>query len=276
MPATTSSTGDDVTGRHQAATLSPERAPAPAAPADGGRRRARVRRTAAERRRLGLLVTAEVVLTACVLAVLYLGWYLVVDDRAAAADQTSAAAELERAWDDAPATGPAAAAPAAGPADLTAGEPFAVLRVPRFGDDWRRPVVEGTSRAELDRGVGHYAGTALPGQVGNFSVAGHRLTHGSAFTRIAELRVGDVVGVRTASTWYVYRVTGSTIVEPRQLEVIAPVPDAPGVVPTDAVMTLTSCHPLFGSSERYVVHAALVTTQPAADGVPAALREEVA
>ena len=94
--------------------------------------------------------------------------------------------------------------------------------------------------------------------------------------RIAELEVGDAVGVRTATTWFVYRVTSSEIVAPEDIEVIAPVPGTPGVAPTEPVITLTSCHPLYGSSERYVVHGALVGTAPAADGVPDALLEEVA
>ncbi|NHA00955.1 class E sortase [Nocardioides sp. W3-2-3] len=120
----------------------------------------------------------------------------------------------------------------------------------------------------LARGVGHYLGTALPGQVGNFSVAGHRLTHGSAFTDIDRLRTGDVVGVRTAGSWFVYRVTAHEIVEPGALDVIAPVPDTPGATPSRALMTLTSCHPLYGSSQRYVVHAE-PGAQPARRGRPA-------
>lgn len=221
-------------------------------------------------------MVAELVLTASAFLLLYLGWYLVVDDRIVAADQHDAATRMLREWEEPPTAGSRASEAPRVPSDVEVGESFAVIRVPRFGDDWLRPVVEGTSAAELGRGVGHYRGTALPGQVGNFSVAGHRLTHGSAFTRIAELEVGDVVGVRTATTWFVYRVTGSEIVEPGDVAVIAPVPDAPGVAPTHPVMTLTSCHPLYGSSQRYVVHASLLATTPTSAGVPDELLEEVA
>ncbi len=264
--------------QHHPATIPSPREPAslPGAPLDGGRHRAPAGRSRAERHRLGLMVVAELVLTASVLLLLYLGWYLVVDDHAVAADQHAAATRMLREWDALPASGPRALESPSAPSDVEVGDRFAVIRVPRFGDDWLRPVIEGTSTAELDEGVGHYDGTALPGQVGNFSVAGHRLTHGSAFTRIAELEVGDVVGVRTATTWFVYRVTSSEIVAPGDVQVIAPVPDAPGAAPTEPVMTLTSCHPLYGSSERYVVHASLLASAPAADGVPDELRAEVA
>lgn len=247
--------------------LPPRREPAPAPDGTARHRAGALRRAPAERRRLAVLVTAELVLTVSVLVLLYLGWYLVVDDRVAAHRQTSSATELEREWDASP-------APTRAP-EMTqprTGEAFATIRVPRFGADWRRVVVEGTGLEELSRGVGHYTGSALPGQVGNFAVAGHRLTHGSAFTEIDRLRDGDVVGVRTAGTWFVYRVTGHEIVEPGQVDVIAAVPGEPGVAPTRALMTLTSCHPLYGSSQRYVVHAVLDRTQPAADGVPTELR----
>lgn len=248
--------------------LPPRREPAPAPDGSARHRAGALRRAPAERRRLHVLLTAELVLTASVLTLLYLGWYLVVDDRIAAHRQTSAATALEQRWDD-------AATPAPEPSAPRTGEAFATIRVPRFGTQWRREVVEGTGLDELARGVGHYAGTALPGQVGNFSVAGHRLTHGSAFTEIDRLRAGDLVGVRTAGSWFLYRVTAHEIVEPGALDVIAPVPDAPGVAPSRALMTLTSCHPLYGSSQRYVVHAELVRSQPAADGVPDELRQVV-
>ncbi|WP_278257812.1 hypothetical protein [Nocardioides convexus] len=75
------------------------------------------------------------------LTLLYLGWYLVVDDRIAAHRQTSAATELEQRWDD-------AATPAPEPSAPRTGEAFATIRVPRFGTQWRREVVEGTGLDE--------------------------------------------------------------------------------------------------------------------------------
>lgn len=123
-----------------------------------GRRHAAPRRPSAERHRVALIVVAELVLSASALLLLYLGWYLVVDDRIVAAEQTGAADAQVRAWDAAPITD------ADAPVDPAPGDTFAVIRVPRFGADWRRPLVEGTSSSELDRGVGHYTGTALPGR----------------------------------------------------------------------------------------------------------------
>lgn len=239
------------------------------APRHRGRRR---RLSPRQRRRRVLLVAAELLITLSILVLLYLFWYLVVDDTLISREQTRSAEQLELAWEDAPAV--RTDGRAARPLEPRPGEAFAVLRIPRFGQDWRRPVIEGTRLDDLARGVGHYRGTAMPGQVGNFAVAGHRLTHGSAFTRIADLTVGDVVAVHTPTTWYVYRVTGSEIVDPGQLDVIAPAPGQVDVRPTQAQLTLTSCHPLYGSSERYVVHAQLERTQPAVGVAPRELQGE--
>jgi hypothetical protein len=60
------------------------------------------------------------------------------------------------------------------PATAGPGTPIALLRVPKFGADWEKPVVEGVDKDELARGIGHYPETQLPGQPGNFAVAGHR------------------------------------------------------------------------------------------------------
>ena len=150
---------------------------------------------------------------------------------------------------------------------------FATLQVPRWTGEPQRPISEGIDRATvLDvLGIGHYPGSAMPGAVGNFAVAGHRTTFGKPFNRIAELQVGDALVVRTADTWYVYKVTSTEIVYPRQTEVIAPVPDKPGATPTARSITMTTCTPMYSAAQRYVVHGVLDYWAPASDGVPAEL-----
>ncbi len=139
------------------------------------------------------------------------------------------------------------------------------MHVPRFGTGYQpRPVLEGTSQTLLEDGVGHYPGTALPGAVGNVALAGHRVTYGKPFNQVAELVTGDAVVLETEEAWFTYRVTTSEIVGPRDVDVIAPVPGDPTAVPTERMLTLTTCHPMFSARERYVVHAVL-------DGVAAAL-----
>lgn len=155
------------------------------------------------------------------------------------------------------------------------GESFAALTVPRWAGEEARPISQGTDRATvLDvLGIGHYEGTAMPGGLGNFALAGHRVTYGKPFNRIEELQTGDPLVVWTADTWYVYRVTSTQVVLPRDVQVIAPVPNEPGVEPTERYITLTTCHPMFSARERYIVHGVLDYWAPTSDGTPAELLE---
>lgn len=148
------------------------------------------------------------------------------------------------------------------------GELFAYLRIPKLGSDWRRPVQEGTDKEVLDNmGAGHYPDTALPGQIGNFSVAGHRAP--SDFGYLDRLSAGDQIIVETGDYWFVYSVTTSGIVHMNRVDVI--MPDAAGV---DRGMTLTTCDPMFSpmpATNRLIVHAAFVGWAKKTDGKPASL-----
>ena len=50
--------------------------------------------------------------------------------------------------------------------------------------------------------------------VGNFSVAGHRKTHGEPFRHLDEMRAGDLVYVETAQAWYTYRIDADPVIVP--------------------------------------------------------------
>ncbi|MBO3085359.1 class E sortase [Cellulomonas fengjieae] len=154
------------------------------------------------------------------------------------------------------------------------GTTFATIQVPRWDGEPARPVSEGTERATvLDvLGIGHYEGTVMPGGLGNVALAGHRTTYAKPFNRVAELQPGDPLVIRTTdNVWYVYRVTSTQIVDPGQVDVIAPVPGEPGAVPTERLITLTTCHPMFSARERFIVHGVLDYWAPTADGIPVEL-----
>jgi len=155
-------------------------------------------------------------------------------------------------------------------AEPPAPESFGRLWVPRWGSDYVKPISQGTDRRiTLDElGIGHYQGTAMPGEVGNFAIAGHRTTYGKPFADVDKLAVGDALIVQTEEAWFVYRVTGSEIVLPHQVEVIAAVPNEPGATPTEASITLTSCHPRFSAAKRFIVHGELEYWAPTGHGYP--------
>lgn len=182
------------------------------------------------------------------------------------------------------------------------GEGIAKLHIPAFGPDFVFTVLEGTREETLATGPGHYVETALPGQPGNFAVAGHRVGKGAPFNGLDLLSSCDALVVETAEQWFVYRVlplpgeasdwtdqkaalpqcagvsplpgpyadvVGKHIVAPSQREVIAPVPGEPDVaLPADApaLITLTTCHPQFSARERLIVHGVLVAQYPKVPG----------
>ncbi len=151
------------------------------------------------------------------------------------------------------------------------GSGVAVLRIPRFGRDWAKVVVEGVALSDLKAGPGHYPGTQLPGQVGNFVVSGHRTTYGAPFNRVDELRPGDPIVVETKDTWYTYRVTTQEIVPPTAIEVTYPVPKDREAEPTLARITLTSCHPKYSARQRIIVYGQLEDSRLKTLGPPQAL-----
>lgn len=200
-----------------------------------------------------LLVTLGLVVVA--FAVYVVLWSDVRNAAAQADLRDTFEAQVRQASRVSVAGGTTPAAPTAAP---VAGSALGVLEIPRLGDDWSWVMVEGVGDDDIARGPGHFPGTALPGQLGNFAVAGHRATHGEPFAHLDEVRPGDEVVVRTVSDTFTYVVDSNEIVTPSALEVIAPVPGRPGATPREAMLTLVTCHPRWGSSERMIVTARLV------------------
>jgi sortase A len=128
------------------------------------------------------------------------------------------------------------------------GEPLGRIRIPTFGLD--AVVVEDTNAASLEKGPAHYEGTALPGQEGTVGIAGHRTTYMAPFRDLDDLDRGDTVILRMPYGIFRYRVEGSSIVAPDDVQVLDPV--------GHNRLTMTACHPLYSDSERIAVFAKLV------------------
>ena len=88
---------------------------------------------------------------------------------------------------------------------------------------------------------------------------------------IADLEAGDAIVVETDEAFYVYETTESHVVDPGAVEVIAPVPGDSEAEPSQAMLTLTACHPMYSARERYIVHAEFAYWTERADGIPEAL-----
>lgn len=142
--------------------------------------------------------------------------------------------------------------PVIAPADPHGAEPqtrLGGITIPKLGLD--RPMFEGIRLTTLDYGPGHWPGTALPGDVGNVVVAGHRTSHGAPFRNLDQLVPGDEVLFTTSAGISTYRVTGTEIVTPDAIWIVDPTP-----TPT---ATLFACHPAGSVSHRIVVKLELAT-----------------
>ena len=213
--------------------------------------------------RWGVGLAGDVLVTAGVVLLLFVGWQLWWTDVTANRVQQGTVQALQH--DFAGGTG---SGHGMQPAAVPLGKAFAIVRIPRLGASYARPVLEGTGHDILQQGVGHYDGTAMPGALGNFAIAGHRTTYGRPFHDIDRLRAGDRIVVETRSSYSVYAVKRHVIVAPTSVDVIAPVPQHPGARPTAAWLTMTACHPKYSAAQRYVVFAQLVTVYPHAQGLP--------
>jgi len=237
-------------------------------------------------------VIGEVLITAGVIVLLYVVWQLWVGDLIYGAERNAEGAELsqewQQQWNDNPVVAPTpdptetvAPDPVTAPAPVMAepgdGEKFAVMHIPRFGPDYAVTMAGGVSRARtLDPiGIGHYPGTRMPGEAGNFALAAHRTTWGKPFNRIADLHVGGAIVVETEAGWYTYRFRTLEYVRPDEVEVLLPVPQAMDVPAGTAYITMTSCSPMYAMTERIVAYGVFESFTPRSAGEPASLQAVV-
>lgn len=220
------------------------------------------------RLRTGIRVTGEILITFGLVVLLFAGYEVWGKSAIVDAHQNDLNNQLAQAWGptDDPTVAPSAA-PSTKPSPPVRGKPLAGLYIPKLDKNW--VVVEGVTQEDIRYAPGHYPTSALPGQVGNFSVAGHR--NRATFWRLDELDEGDPIVVESKTDWYVYRVSQSRIVRPTQVEVVAPVPGEPDKKPTKRMLTLTTCNPKFDNYQRLIIHAELDRTQPKSAGRPAEL-----
>lgn len=236
-------------------------------------------------------VLGELLITAGVIALLYVGWQLWIGDMIYGAQRNASGQELTEEWaqsaspESSATMAPEPTASAEPPAQIDPivlpeagdGEIFGVMHIPRFGTEYQVPIAGGVSRARtLDSiGIGHYPGTPMPGAVGNFAVAAHRTTYGAPFNRIADLHVNDAIVVETDDGWYTYRFRTLEYVTPSEVEVLLPVPQVEGAVAGSRYITLTSCSPMFAMTERIVAFGVFDSFTPRASGPPPAITEGV-
>lgn len=246
-------------------------------------------RTAGDRVRSVVRGIGEVLLTLGLVVLLFVAYELYITNWISAMKQREATAALEDEWNN----------PRGSIDRPIEGDGIAKLHVPSLGPDFDFTVLQGVGQDTLAGGPGHYVDTAMPGEPGNFSLAGHRVGDGAPFNDLDLLQSCDALVVETRDTWFVYRVLpmrdevagwqagkgatpqcrgvaplpepypevpGQEIVMPWQDEVIAPVPGAPGMQPPPEqqaeLITLTTCHPQFSARQRLIIHGVMTAQYP--------------
>lgn len=129
------------------------------------------------------------------------------------------------------------------------GEEIGELYIPKIKSVL--PIIHGTDEDELEKGVGHYAGSVMPGEKDNSVLSGHRDT---VFRRLGEVGEGDILEVTTKAGTFEYRVNKVRIVDADDRTVIVPKPRA--------MLTVTTCYPfdfIGDAPQRYILVAHLVS-----------------
>ena len=140
--------------------------------------------------------------------------------------------------------------PIAPPADTRGQEPVIELgsiEIPKI--NLSAAMFEGIRLTTLDRGPGHWPGTAMPGAAGNVVVAGHRTSHSKPFRHLEMLAPGDEVIFNTSEGRFVYNVTSTEVVYPDAVHIIDQT--------VDHTATLFACHPVGSTKQRIVIHLAM-------------------
>lgn len=264
-----------------------------------GRRAQRPQRSSRSRATVIVGIFGELFVTAGILIFLFLFWQLWLNDIVVRAQQDEIAHARSQEWieqaqadshesesqsdaadsetSDEASRPSEPATPVVAPEQPDDAEIFGVMFIPRFGADYAADVAGGVTRpGTLDPiGLGHYLDTQLPGQPGNFAVAGHRTTYGKPLNQIASLRVGDSIVLQTKEGWYTYRFRTLEYVTPSSVDVLEPVPQQDTAEATDSYITLTACSPLYSAAERIIAYGAFESFTPTADGPPASITDPV-
>jgi sortase A len=121
------------------------------------------------------------------------------------------------------------------------------IQIPAISVD--APVVQGDGWEQLKKGVAQHIGTPNPGDNGNLVLSGHNDVYGEVFRDLDRLNPGDTIVLFTNRRQYTYVITGTQMVAPTAVEVMAPT--------SDTRVTLISCHPYLVDIHRIVVTAVL-------------------
>lgn len=127
-----------------------------------------------------------------------------------------------------------------------------ILSIPKI--DLNVTMAQGIDNETLKYSVGHFEESAMPGEVGNCCLVGHRsYTYGEYFNRLDEIEVGDTLLVKTDNNIYTYKVNEIKIVEPEEVSVLDQ--------HDKKEITLITCTPIRIATHRLIVKGNLIKVE---------------
>ena len=126
------------------------------------------------------------------------------------------------------------------------GDVIGVLNIPKI--NLEVAIKRGIDNDILRDAVGHFENTSMPGEYGNFAVAGHRAyTSNKFFSNLDELQIGDEINVLSGDEKFKYKVNNIEVVTPDKVEVVD------STDKSKKEITLVTCTPKYIGSHRLIV-----------------------
>ncbi len=120
-----------------------------------------------------------------------------------------------------------------------------ILEIPKI--NLKVAIQEGTDEETLNYAVGHFKESVMPGEIGNFAVAGHRnYTYNKFFSNLDKLEGGDKIKMTTKDDIYTYTVSSLEVVTPDKVEVL-------NSKNNEKNITLITCTPKYLGTHRLII-----------------------
>ena len=102
---------------------------------------------------------------------------------------------------------------------ISYGNELALIEIPSI--DLQSVIVEGMKKEQLRYYLCHFEETAMPGENGNFSIAGHSsFIYNEILNELYKVNIGDVIKLTTKKGEFNYYITKKFIVEPNEIQVL--------------------------------------------------------
>lgn len=135
--------------------------------------------------------------------------------------------------------------------------------------DLNAPIVAATQRKVIMDGkivdmwfapdleaAGWHTTSALPGEIGNLVFSGHNNDFGKIFTRLIDLKPGDLIQVITQKRIHNYRVSNKVLFQEVEIELSQRMENARWISPSyDERVTLVTCWPYDSNTHRLIIVA---------------------